>query len=410
MATFITSTPRATLHSLAWQGFVPTECHAQLNALISADLDPAHARLLATPVFDPDRSTVDWYSPEEGSVTPIADLPAEERDSLLNRMTEMGLALRRTAENLQQQTGAEQKVLGGHLLALALRYPDPSCLYRVGDQPVLICWGFEPATTGAQPQDISRLFGAPFAAAPAAPAAPAPPTQDEKTPLPPVTPVEVQRSGCLASLLWLLLPLLLLLLLLALLLTSWGGRMPLLSVPNLPAFQSSTDMFSASLPELDIERQRQLELLARIDNLRARADLCSRTTSPRPERQKLVIPEQAANTGDMSFLAGVWECETGLRESANNAPVTVLYSFDTNGTGYVVINSSKGLCKSGVAASFDDQGRLTFKTDDSIPCPDGVPFSGQEVMCKDENGEALCNGRNISTSGGEWDAVFKRKE
>lgn len=399
MATFIASTARSSLHSLAWQGFLPSECHEQLTTLIRAELDETHARLLAAPVFDPDRATVDWYTPAEGTVTPLAALPPEEQDRLRARLSELGQDLRNIAERLQQQADAPQRNLGGHLLTLALSYPDDSCLYRVGDQPVVTCWGFGPSTQGAHPQDISRLFGPVHAAVPPLPA------QEAAT----VAEAEAVHSKPRTRWLPWLLPLLLLALLLTLLCVGWGGRAPLMPIPGLNL--SGPDLFgSKEFPELDLARQQELELLAHIDGLREKANLCARTSTPVPEAKKLVIPEQAARDKDMSFLAGVWECETGLIDRNSNSPVTMLYSFDGQGTGFVALSSSKGLCKSGVRASFDAEGRLTFRTDDVIPCPEGAAFSGQEVVCKDQQGEALCSGRNLSSSGQEWSAVFKQKQ
>lgn len=399
MATFIASTARSSLHSLAWQGFLPSECHEQLATLIRAELSEPHALLLAMPVFDPDRVTVDWYTKAEGPVTSLTALPAEEQDSLRARIAELGQDLRSAADRLQLQTNAPQRTLGGHLLALALSYPDDGCLYLVGDQPVLTCWGFGPSTQGAHPQDISRPCG-PLSAVPTS----AVPNREPASVLAASAQPERRRVRWLP---WLL-PLLLLALLLALLCVGWGGRTPLLPIPGLNL--SGPNLFGAKdFPELDIARQQELELLTHISTLRDKANLCARTATPVPEPKKLIIPEQAARDKDMSFLVGVWECETGLRDRNTNTPVTMLYSFDEQGGGFVAVDSAKGICKSGVRATFDAEGRLTFRTDDVIPCPEGTAFSGQEVVCTDKQGEALCSGRNLSSSGQEWSAVFKQK-
>lgn len=417
MATFIVSTARGSVHSLAWQGFTPAECHNQLTALLAAadsgsPLPPREAaRCLAQPVFDPQRETIDWYTEEPGPVRAFAALSPPEQDALRARVGEIGQTLLAHAKKLQAESGSPQRELGGHLLELALRYPDDSCLYLAGDQPVITCWGFGPSTAGAQPQDISRLTGTPPAAGPAAPipGAAVPPVAETAAP-------EPARRGWL----WLL-PLLLLLLLAAFLVTSWCGRPPLLPVPGLNL--RGPDLFCpADTGALSQERQRELELISVLDALRAKAELCTKAPEfkaaaspapvipPEPQKEALVIPEDAGKDGDLSFLAGVWECDTGLSETATNAPITVLYTFDDKGTGYVAINSpTKGLCKGEATAEIGADGLLTIQTGTRITCPSGNPFSGQTVQCRDSNGQAQCTGRNLSASGGEWNAVFFKR-
>lgn len=426
MATFIVSTARGSIHSLAWQGFTPAECYDQLAALINNTLGTPNgevtsaSRCFARPVFDSQRETIDWYTEEQAPVRSFASLSLPEQESLRALAGEFGAVLLDHAKKLQAESGSPQRELGGHLLELALRYPDDSCLYLAGEQPVITCWGFGPSTAGAQPQDISRQTGSPVLpasiteiSATASPVTEIPLPDQEATP---------RRTGL--GWLWLL-PLLLLLLLAAFLVTSWCGRPPLVPVPGVTL--RGPDLFCPAVPAaLAEERQRELELIALLDTLRAKAYLCTKAPEyaaaapsnvppvpplqPEPEKAPLVIPEKAAESGDLSFLAGVWQCDTGLTETNTSSPISVLYTFDDNGTGYVAINSlTKGLCKGAATAGINAEGKLTIKTDGRIVCPTGNPFSGQSVECQNTDGQAQCTGRNLSSSGGEWNAVFLRR-
>lgn len=411
MATFLASTPRGSVHSLAWQGFTPAECYGQLVALVTATFPQAEAanRCFAQPVFDAQRETIDWYTEEQGAVRLFAALSPSEQDNLRAKVGTLGTTLLAHARTLQAESGSPQRELGGHLLELALRYPDDAHLYLVGEQPVITCWGFGPSTAGAQPQDISRLTDIPSGnVTPPNSVVPLPGTKSDPA---------SRRSGL--GWLWVL-PLLFLLLLIGFLVTSWCGRPPLLPVPGVTL--RGPDLFCPSeAANLSQERQRELELISLLDSLRAKANLCTkapefaaatptRSPVPEPEKEALVIPETAAENGDLSFLDGVWECNTGLSETATNAPITVLYTFNGKGKGYVAINSpTKGLCRGEATARIDAGGKLTIETGGRIACPSGNPFSGQSVQCQNSNGQAKCTGRNLSATGGEWNAVFLRR-
>ena len=154
------------------------------------------------------------------------------------------------AQNLTADVQARQ-ALSGQLLQQALQHPYPADedLWSVNGQPVLINWGFASGSSGALPQDLTRLGAA----------IPPPP------PAAPVTPVAVPvRNGCLP---WLL-PLLLLLLLLWLL----GAALGFLPSP-LPAGCMPVDR-----QKLAAEEQRAVSLddeLALLWNqLQERAALC----------------------------------------------------------------------------------------------------------------------------------------
>lgn len=407
MGTFITTSSRGTMHPLAFQGLLAVECHSQLMELVRPRLGDSYVLLFASPEIDAERETVDWYSPVQGQVGLLSDAPSERQDAVRAELKKMGLELRKLAETLKD-SGESQRVIGGNLLELALCYPDESCIRIVGDQPVIICWGFGPSSSGAQPQELSRLAVEPVRAVPSSTIAPSPaaPIAAEAQP---VTAKPEERSS---GLFWLL-PLLLLLLLLAVLFVGWCGRPPLVRLPGVdlrgPAFFCPEDPAAAALrAELDLRSS----LTAKQADLRAQVEQCttrSRTVAVPVRNNELTVPEQAVVTGDLSFMRGVWSCDTGLSSSRTGLPVVVDYTFDAAGKGTISIRGDKGLCSAPVDASVTPEGVLVIESAGEISCPKGSPYSGQRVECSGKGTETACTGRNLSAGAQAWKAVFQRK-
>jgi hypothetical protein len=225
--TMIASTKRGTMNPLAYQGIFATDCHHQIVSVLRSRLGDAHVLLFAEPAFDPGRDIVDWYSPVQGTPVRLVDLPSERQDHVRATLVKMAADISTQVQQLKN-TGDSSRMVAGHIIELALQYPNDECIYLVGEQPVLVCWGFGPSTSGAKPQDLGRLSTfspRPKAAArPAAPAqpssplaAPSIPGQPPTAPPPssPPTPPEASRSGSGRWVRWLLLLVGLLLLALA---------------------------------------------------------------------------------------------------------------------------------------------------------------------------------------------------
>ncbi|MEG2004450.1 MAG: SrfA family protein [Bilophila sp.] len=409
MGTFITTSSRGNMHPLAFQGLLAAECHSQLMELIRPRLGDSYVLLFASPEFDAERETVDWYSPVQGEVSALADAPTERQDVIRAELKKMGLELHKLSESLKD-SGESQRVIGGNLLKLALCYPDESCIRMVGDQPVIICWGFGSSSSGAEPQELSRLTTASPQTTPPTPTPVTPPTTppDPLHAIPPVQPVLYERSS---GWFWLL-PLLLLLLLLAVLFVGWCGRPPLVRLPGIdlrsPAFLCPEDPATAALKA---ELALQTKLLTEQGNLRAQVEACTtraKTTAPK-KANELAVPEQAVATGDLSFMQGIWRCDTGLSSTRTGLPVIVEYTFDVAGKGTLSIQSDKGICSAPVNTSLTPEGTLIIESAHEIRCPEGTPYSGQRVECSGKGAEALCTGRNLSEGAQAWNAAFQRK-
>lgn len=435
MSLRIASSLRGQMRALASQGIFATDCYGQLRAVLLQKLGPEHAALFAEPQHDAEGRHVDWYAEGNGPAGPVADLPEADARMLRAKAAELAQDIKSLSDALTADAQTRQ-ALSGHLLQLALQHPSAQDLWAVDGKPVLINWGFAPGTTGAQPQDLSRLGAA---LPPPPPSAP--------------LPGPAARGGCLP---WLL-PLLLLLLLLWLLLAALG----ILPSP-LPAGCLKTD--GAAL-ETQKSRAAALddELTRLLQQLRERAALCKPVTPPEavkepqakpaepevvepflgetpvqppkpevpkltekpkkkapvpeqpaPEKPKprknedLTIPRDAAKKKDLTFLEGCWTSETGLYSHPSNEPIIAEYCFDKNGKGRRFVRERNGQVCSGSAAARFSGNRLLFDSD-SARCPRGGTYVPQKVECTGSENSTQCKGNELGGARHKWDARFRRK-
>ena len=407
MATnLIATVSKSTIHSLAHQGILVHESFHQVRDLVRAHLGDAYALLFAEPSHSKDGSAIDWYTPVQGSARRLVDLPEEEQKNARAATVRMAQDISRVAAELKQ-SGIASQVTRGTILELALQYPDESCIYLVGEQPVFTCWGFGPGTPGVQPQDLTRL-GQAFTA----PKNPAPAPEQAHQPVPPAQPITRQKTRGGFSLLWLL-PLLLLFPLFFLLTASFGGKAPLISIPGFnfkaPAlpFPKAAPGFSAKVDEKSSAEAETLraEIQALEKKVFERAELClpetaapGLETEPKPEEKALVIPD---NPFDMSFLHGRWLCDRGLFSRADGQPLILLYEFDSKGKGTATVRQ-KGRkdCVGSAVASMNAQGVLIIEVERQV-CPDGRGYSAETIECRGSAASrAICRGR--SGRGTDW--------
>ena len=298
-STLIATTQRASYNAMRHQGILVTDSYAQLRAMLEKTLSPRHAMLFAEPAHDSAGASTDWYTAAQGAPVPLDRLSPEEKAKAGAAISSLASDVSQLASELMQSSEAPKNIRG-NILALALRYPDAGHLYMVGDQPVITCWGFDPGTLGAQPEDLVRLGSA--MAAP--PPLPGPAAAASAAP---------SGFGWLRALLFFLLGLLLLLglLFLACLLFGPAGcvapnslpadctvlRQPFAGCVPAPASPppssnstNSTRVDSGLVSSLTAEREKELSLRRQLEDLRRelqkRAAECPRV-SPKTEPPKL---------------------------------------------------------------------------------------------------------------------------
>ncbi len=404
---FIATTPKSEIHSLAHQGILVCESFHQIRELVRSRLGDEYALLFAEPSQHQDGSAVDWYSPVQGPVRKLGELPLEEQEKMRAETIRMAKDIQRIAEDMKK-SGINAQTTRGAILELALQYPDDNCIYAIGGQPVFTCWGFGPGTAGARPQDLARL--SPVSAKPAA--NPPPPPSPEAAPKaaspPPPPPIEEPRRG-FPWLLWLL-PLLLLLVLFVLLTASFGGSKPIvpgldLNLPALP-FINNVPPQSGELEKLEREEEKlKAELAVAQGKLRDLAEQCPAVqpapiaqAPAEPPRESLVIPQQSA---DLAFLRGRWLCDRGLVNKADKQPIVVLYEFDAKGQGTVTVRQTgREDCAGPASAAMGSDGVLRIEAGKQV-CSNGRSYAEEKIECRsDDSGRAVCTGK--SAAGKDW--------
>ncbi|MBM3622939.1 MAG: VWA domain-containing protein [Alphaproteobacteria bacterium] len=140
----------------------------QIRGAIRRRLGPRHAALLAEPVPHDLGRAIDWYADADGEAVPLNALPIERQHSVLDEVERLRNDIEVLAQRFEAGDTEDARLLG-KALHLAVRRPSNDYLFLVGDQPVIVCWGYEPEAAGAVLPPPS--LPAPAAAAPAMPMA-----------------------------------------------------------------------------------------------------------------------------------------------------------------------------------------------------------------------------------------------
>jgi len=120
----------------------------QIRGAIRRRLGPRHAALLAEPVPHDLGRAIDWYAETGGEAVPLNALSLERQQSVLDEVERLRSDIEVLAQRFEAGDTQDARLLG-KALHLAVRRPSNDYLFVVGDQPVIICWGYEPEAAGA---------------------------------------------------------------------------------------------------------------------------------------------------------------------------------------------------------------------------------------------------------------------
>lgn len=150
-AHLIATTSGGDLTPLGTGGQRAVDCWDTLTLLLERELSAAHAALLAEPLTNAARGTVDWYARGTGAATRLSTLPPAVRGEINARLEALVGEIEVLATRLKASTAEGDRFLGS-MLSLALQIPGSDFVYAMGEHPILVAWGH--STGGARPQGM----------------------------------------------------------------------------------------------------------------------------------------------------------------------------------------------------------------------------------------------------------------
>lgn len=395
----MTSVPRSALQGISFQGIALSDYHRQLADLLGRRLGEEYAALFAEPVINEADNTVDWYAGRSGAVRPALKMDESERAALAAKCRERLDAVRGLADSLSSSGDAASRMRGG-IVSSALRLPQDdlvSCLYEVGGEPMLICWGFSGTGLSAvRRTDIERNSAA------AAPSQPLSVVETQPKPVQSVVPPapkaplrqpamqaaaeagtakavpekETERTVRFAGwrvwwiplsrfLPWLLGFLLLLLLLWLL----WYYFKPV-SVPVAPApgpqISENAEPRKA-VPEAE----------------KADTEKPAEATAPKQESDAASFPEDA--------FRGEMRCDAGLLDEKDKPVALAVKFYRQEGRALALIYGAAQTCTGEAEADLPVNGGAQIRVG-RVHCPNGNDFTGFSMSCP-TRGRTVCTGR-----------------
>ncbi|TXL77088.1 VWA domain-containing protein [Vineibacter terrae] len=143
----LVSTTLAGARPLGMRGEPLHKAHDQVRGALRRRLGERYARLLAEPQpYDGGRA-IDWYTAATGPVQRFSSLPQARQRALLSEIDGLLGDIEALGRRYAESDNEDGRLLG-HALALAVRRPSDDYLFLVGDQPVVVCWGYESEAAG----------------------------------------------------------------------------------------------------------------------------------------------------------------------------------------------------------------------------------------------------------------------
>ena len=378
-----------------------------ITGVVERDLTDRHVKLFAEPADE--SGGIAWMTPVPGEIVSLQSLPDVEADALkdtLGRLTEDILSL--------AQRYADDRDPAAQSLAIALRnsveVPNDECIFRVGEQPVIVQWAHHLDIYEPPRGVLSRLIAHRSVAASTPPIAETPVTAGPDLVLT-AGPQSAARPA--SSLLWWLG---------WLLLAAMIAWLLVLALPACGVFGLGFTNFCAraDAPVLNIVDD-TAELEAEIAALeRSAADSerqCIAEAKPEaPPAAPEPTIEDAIREGDTSKLAGCWELESDytLYENGDEKrPLKVTnwqICFDGKGGGDQELGFNNGMtCKGTATASVEDDGRLSVLDDANLPCTQGLRVLRRRTLCDlGQTGKASCSAVDFKNPRRGQNVIFRR--
>jgi len=393
-----------------------------LSEVIRHRLSPSVAAILAEPIFDDHSNEIDYSVTSEGEALRIDYLSSEDRNSILQKLSDYSNAIKGLAETYVKSDDPQAKRIGQNL-RYAIYVPESADIYSVEGEPVLTGWGLK-HRMGVAPFDTSQSRTLQINHEPVSNVQPQVTNLRSQTTPKPAAPRAVSYKDRSEGFPWRYLLLGLLALILLLLLLWWlfsGDKKPATnsgstrntvedatgivakssakaepeSEPATTSMPPSTHTELADSGSDEGSGQKYPSETRPSENLPSTRDKL--IDSSVHQTEVLVIPQSSIETGNMRFLFGDWISVTDLISTETREPLKIFYSFDESGVGSTTIDrSGRAPCTAPVKAEFREGSKLQIQDQADVRCSDGVYFPASSVVCNvGLDGQAVCMGEQV---------------
>lgn len=413
----------------------------QIRETLRLRKQQAVADALAIPQPNDEGDRVDWYAPQEGSVTSWAAASDDERRTALRYLDNCLSNVASLSARCQQADKTSIRLFGA-LLEKALQFPGSQHIYLVNGKPVITFWGFVNLNQGArddvleclrvvEPREPEIAF-IPEEAMPEPEPLPVEISEPEKPLLETPRAVQVSEDSPVYSLStaaikavsveeekpaprpepvviakkprrrWLLPVAAAIAVAVAVpvsyLLLSGNQAEPVAIAqaevqpqPIAPAPIQAVDAAKTTLPltpaEVVVPAKPEPEPAA----------------APEPEaiavaadvpKNALILPAEAVKIGSTKFLNGTWRAQIDFSDPITGKAPSLRYQIANNKGTVRLVHGDNIVCKAEMFSGLHQNGALMIKTLGSARCSDGSRYPMPEVTCKTgSNGAAVCTGR-----------------
>ena len=366
------------------------QSHLQLRGMLQGQRQPRLAHYFATPVVDAETDVVNWYAELQGAPRRLPELDAGQAALGTQSLRQIRADLVAFAANLRQRGGGQ----GGSgaafatLLEQAMQVPaQGDFLYFIGDQPVIVFWGFEDEAGRSTDPTLAWTAAGAATSPPVAPtgaaSAVSTATVAHEPALAMIATEQTRRGGL-----------------------RWGWALGLLALLGILAAGWALQGGGAAVPRGDPE---------------------SLATAGLQAEQALEIPVGALERSDLSFLEGRWQLGADRLEEYRDGPANVVgsgrnvldFKRDGSGNGFFLERSrhAKGgetggspypTCSGAAQASTDGKVLTIVQQECVVRTGQGDGMGSSRAECRrTPDGMTLCE--NVNTADHHrWRAELRR--
>lgn len=122
-------------------------------------------------------------------------------------------------------------------------------------------------------------------------------------------------------------------------------------------------------------------------------NMAGRNQDKKDEPKPMVVPPDARQKQELTFLKGDWRSRTGLATATGEKDIRPSYTLDDKGKGKVSFTQQNGTTCEAPAEARWDSGKLVIEEKANPKCADGRTYARNTVNCEvDKDGVAQCKG------------------